>query len=308
MKYLVMEVKRSYVVLLDEEGRFLPAANLGYERGQTIENPVLMKYAEDDDSVIRIDDQSTTEVVPMKSKNKAGKQRWIAGLIIAAATVFLMIFGVNYYQNNALAHSSIYLTINPDVQMELNKNGNVINLIGENEDGKALLEGYEITDKDKQVVATELIDRAIDMGFLADGDVVNIAINAPSQRLFEEYGNELKTSIREHLDGRITITIDITTKENAEKRRSIEDNQGEGSQIKITPRREDADVDDEDNRTQAPVTQPPRTAPPQTQAPRTYAPAPRYYEDDEWDDDVDDDDDDWDDDADVDDDDDDDDD
>lgn len=42
MKYIVMEVKRSYAVLLDEDGRFVTAANLRYEVGQIVENPVLM--------------------------------------------------------------------------------------------------------------------------------------------------------------------------------------------------------------------------------------------------------------------------
>ena len=31
MKYLVMECHLSYAILLDEEGRFLPAANLNYQ-------------------------------------------------------------------------------------------------------------------------------------------------------------------------------------------------------------------------------------------------------------------------------------
>ena len=36
MSYLVMECHPGYVVLLDEEGRFLKAANLRYEIGQTV--------------------------------------------------------------------------------------------------------------------------------------------------------------------------------------------------------------------------------------------------------------------------------
>ena len=43
MNYLVMECHPGYAVLLDEEGRFLKAANLRYEIGQTVYDPVLMK-------------------------------------------------------------------------------------------------------------------------------------------------------------------------------------------------------------------------------------------------------------------------
>ncbi len=42
MKYIVMECRFSYAVLLDEDGKFLKAANLGYQVGQTVYDPVLV--------------------------------------------------------------------------------------------------------------------------------------------------------------------------------------------------------------------------------------------------------------------------
>ena len=38
-----MECRRSYAVLLDQEGRFVKAANLRYEVGQTVFDPVLLE-------------------------------------------------------------------------------------------------------------------------------------------------------------------------------------------------------------------------------------------------------------------------
>ena len=43
MKYIVMECRPSYAIVLDEEGRFLRTANLRYEVGQTVEHVVLMR-------------------------------------------------------------------------------------------------------------------------------------------------------------------------------------------------------------------------------------------------------------------------
>lgn len=43
MNYLVMECHPGYAILLDEEGRFLKAANLHYKVGQTVRDPVLMR-------------------------------------------------------------------------------------------------------------------------------------------------------------------------------------------------------------------------------------------------------------------------
>ena len=187
MRYLVMECHPSYAVLLDEEGRFLKAANLRYEMGQTVYAPVLMKET---------------------PKRQRHTMRWISS-IAAAAACFLLFFGISHYQNYLQPYSSIYLTINPEVQMDLNRRGIVVKLSGANEDGEILLEGYDGKGKDKVIVADELIDRAIEMGFLSEGGKVSFSIDSPDEALFQEYGTELRTKVTEHLDGRITITIEI---------------------------------------------------------------------------------------------------
>ncbi len=188
MSYLVMECHPSYAVLLDEDGRFLKAANLRYEIGQTVYDPALM--------------QETPE-------RRRHTVRWISSGIAAIAACFLLFFGIGYYQNYLQPYSSIYLTINPEVQMELNRQGTVVGLTGTNEDGKTLLEGYDGKGKDKVTVADELIDRAIEMGFLSEGGRVSFSIDSPDEALFQEYGTELRTKVTEHLDGRITVTIEI---------------------------------------------------------------------------------------------------
>ena len=189
MSYLVMECHPGYAVLLDEDGRFLKAANLRYEIGQTVYDPVLMKET------------------PERRRHTV---RWISSGIAAIAACFLLFFGLGYYQNYIRPYSSIYLTINPEVQMDLNRHGMVVRLTGTNEDGKALLEGYDGKGKDKVTAADELIDRAIEMGFLSEGGRVSFSIDSPDEALFQEYGTELRTEVTEHLDGRITVTIEIT--------------------------------------------------------------------------------------------------
>lgn len=189
MSYMVMECHSSYAILLDEEGRFLKAANLHYKVGQTVYAPVLMRE---------------------NSPKALHSARWITGSVSAIAACFLLMFGIGYYQDYIVSYSSIYLSINPMVQMQLNRKGTVVSLTGANEDGVALLEGYDGKGKDKVTVADELIDRAIEMGFLSEGGQVSFSIDAPDDALFQEYGIELRSKISEHLDGRITITIEIT--------------------------------------------------------------------------------------------------
>ena len=50
MKYIVMECHKGYAVLMDEESRFVTAANLGYNVGDTINDPVLMSSGSEDAS------------------------------------------------------------------------------------------------------------------------------------------------------------------------------------------------------------------------------------------------------------------
>ena len=194
MKYMVMECHTGYAVLLDEEGRFWKAADLHYEVGQTVENPVLMKQ-------------------PQPSGRRR-ITRLVSSTVAAVAACLFLFFGFGYYQNYLRIYSSIYLSINPEVQMDLNRYGNVVRLTGTNEDGAKLLEGYSGRGKDKLTVADELIDRAIEMGFLSEGGQVSFFIDSPEDALFQEYGTELRAEINEHLDGRITITIEIVNYQN----------------------------------------------------------------------------------------------
>ena len=106
--------------------------------------------------------------------------------------------------------------------MELNRQGTVVGLTGTNEDGKTLLEGYDGKGKDKVTVADELIDRAIEMGFLSEGGRVSFSIDSPDEVLFQEYGTELRTKVTEYLDGRITITIEITNHQDGQGQESPE--------------------------------------------------------------------------------------
>lgn len=207
MKYMVMECYPSYAVLLDENGRFFKAANLHYEIGQMVENPVLMKQT---------------------SLKQHRTIKWISRGIVAIAACFIMVFGFIYYQNYLATYSSIFLSINPSVQMDLNRHGNVVGLTGTNEDGVALLEGYDSKGKDRVTVTDELIKRAIDMGFLSEGGRVSFSIDTPDEVLFQEYGVELRSNITQYLDGKMTVTIEIFNY-NDSKQNPLDDNSSSSS-------------------------------------------------------------------------------
>ncbi len=202
MSYLVMECHPGYAVLLDEEGRFFKAANLQYEVGQRVYDPVLMREE------------------PQKQSHTV---RWIGSAVAAIAACLLLVFGIGYYQNYLQPYSSIYLTINPEVQMDLNRQGTVVDLTGTNEDGEKLLEGYDGKGKDKVTVADELIDRAIAMGFLSEGGQISFSIDSPDEAMFQEYGMQLRTQVEEYLDGRMTVMIEIVNYQNGQREEAPEE-------------------------------------------------------------------------------------
>ena len=196
MKYIVMECHPGFAILLDEEGRFRKAANFRYEVGRTVTDPVWMN-----------------EVPERKRQTK----RWVRSGLAAAAACFVLVFGINFYENFLKPYSFIYMNINPEVEMDLNRRGTVVKVIARNEDGEKLIEGYSARGKDEVEVADDLIERAIEMGFLTDGGGISFFIDTPDESLFLEYGTELRTGVTEFLDGKLDVLLRIVDYDDREK-------------------------------------------------------------------------------------------
>lgn len=182
-----METHYSYAVLLDEEGRFLKAANMHYEVGQQITDPVLVQLP----------------------TAKTSNAKILVRAAVTIAACLLLIFAFTFYRNNIRIYSSIVMSINPEVQIDLNRNGNVIAVSGTNSDGDALVFDYDPKGKDKETVTNELIERAISLGFLSDGGTIHFDITSLDDELEKSYGEELRFSVSKYIDGKLTITIEI---------------------------------------------------------------------------------------------------
>ena len=233
MNYLVMECHPGYVILLGEDGSFLKAADFHYQVGQIITHPVPLR--------------KTPVTLLTSSFGKAA-----AGI----AACIVLLFGIFYYRYFLFPYTSIYLSINPQVQLCLNRQGTVVDVRGLNEDGVRLLENYQAGGKDKITVADELIDRAIDMGFLSEGGTVSFDIDTPDQALFEQYEVELQ-QVTQYVEQRLTVVIEISGwEEEASSQTSSFDTtlpsepSSEGSAITSSPsvpKKDWDDCDDDDD-------------------------------------------------------------
>ena len=177
-----MEVHPAYAVVLDEEGRFLKAANLRYQVGDTVRDIVELRHPR--------------EKRPALWKPLSG----VAGL---AACLCLVFFG--YYQPNFTPYGALRIQINPDVELTLSRTDRVLELEGLNADGRILIEGYDYGGKDREDVTEELVERAIDMGYLSGGETVSITVTSADA----DWQAREEQAAREDLEERYGETIVI---------------------------------------------------------------------------------------------------
>lgn len=182
MKYLVMETHPAYAVVLDEDGRFLKAANLRYQVGDTVQ-----------------------DIVELRTPQKKVVPAWkpLSGLAAAAACLCMVFFG--WYQPNYTAYGTLRIQINPDVEMTVSRTDRVLDLEGLNADGEDLIEEYDYQGKDRETAANELVERAIDMGYLSDGETVSITVSSTDA----DWQAREETQVRAQLEARYGETIVI---------------------------------------------------------------------------------------------------
>ena len=184
MNYLVMEVHPAYAVVLDEEGRFLKAANLRYQVGDTVQHIVELRR-------------------PQEKRPSLWKP--LSGLAALAACLCLVFFG--YYQPNFTPYGALRIQINPDVELTLSRTDRVLELEGLNEDGRALIEGYDYHGKDREDVTGALVERAIDQGYLSGGETVSITVTSSDAHWQAREEQEVRDDLEERYGETIVIQI-----------------------------------------------------------------------------------------------------
>ena len=177
-----MEVHPAYAVVLDKEGRFLKAANLRYQVGDTVRDIVELR-------------------IPREKRPALWKP--LSGVAGLAACLCIVFFG--YYQPNFVPYGALRIQINPDVELTLSRTDRVLELEGLNEDGQSLIAGYDYGGKDREGVTEELVERAIDLGYLSGGETVSITVTSADA----DWQAREEQAAREDLEERYGETIVI---------------------------------------------------------------------------------------------------
>ncbi len=214
MKYLVMECHAAYAVVLGDDGRFLKVANMRYEVGQTVTEVVEMVLPQ-------------TKAAPVKQITR----RWMPALASMAACLVLMFGGLFM---NYMPYASVYMAINPEVRIVVSRTDRVLEVTGVNADGLALLEGYEPGSEDLDLVMDELVDRAIDMGYLHEGGKITLTLDA-NDKWVTSHEAALNDHLKAHLEDKISVTIDIVPQKPAQNQPTQSTSDGQGVVIPVEP-------------------------------------------------------------------------
>ena len=180
MSYLVMECGLSYAVVLDEAGRFLKAANLGYQVGQTLDHVLLLE----------------------EKKQPTLRQRMVPLAAAAACLCLMLLVSVEFF---FLPVGSVRMQINPEVRMEVNRVNQVIGLEGLNQDGNDLIDGYGYRWKSVEEVSDDLADRAVEMGFLTDGGSIGLTAESDDDDWNANTVRAILAELENHLGSKVEL-------------------------------------------------------------------------------------------------------
>ena len=179
MTYLVMECHYGYAIVLDTQGRYLKVANRNYLVGQQV-----------------------TDVIPFEApKKQINTRRWAN--IGAFAACLCMV--VSLWLVMLLPFGTVRLQINPDVLLTVNRLNFVIKAEGLNEDGKALLQGFDYHRMKLPQVSDALADRATAEGYLTEDGVILVTVSCRNERWQTETEAALVAELRQHMNDTVTV-------------------------------------------------------------------------------------------------------
>lgn len=187
MTYLVMECHPAYALVLDERGSLTRVPNLGYEVGQALRDVVVF-----DDEVLSFD------AAPRK-----GRRARLVALLAAACLCVAFVGGFALWQTPI---GTVRMSINPEVEIDVNRFDRVVGLEGENDDGRRLVEEFAFYGRTVDEVSDDLADRAEDQGYLGEGGRIEISVESDDEGWKTATEDRLVVELEVHLDHRVVVT------------------------------------------------------------------------------------------------------
>ena len=184
MTYLVMECHPSYAIVLDNEGRMIKAANLGYQEGQVV-GEIIARQAPKAPILFRL------------------------APLAAAACLCLAVLGGGAYGAYGMPYGTVEVRINPDVKMSVSYMDRVVGLEGVNEDGKKLIDQVSYKGRNSEYMTGILVERAMEMGYLTEGGTVYVAASGGSERWKAKRADAIRTGLDTLLKDGMPVEVHV---------------------------------------------------------------------------------------------------
>ena len=182
MSYLVMECHPAYAVVLDEQGRFVRVPNLGYEVGQRLDDVVTFDAA----------------VLAFEQAKPRRARRSLAAVLAAAACLCALVIGGFAVWQTPIG--TVHMSINPEVDIDVNHFDRVVGLEGDNEDGEKLVEGFSYYGRTIDEVSDDLAVRAKEQGYLVPGGTIQITVESDDEEWRIATEDRLIIELEVHLE------------------------------------------------------------------------------------------------------------
>ena len=182
MSYLVMECHPAYAVVLDEQGRFVRVPNLGYEVGQRLDDVVTFDAA----------------VLSFEQTRPRRARRGLAAALAAAACLCALVIGGFAVWQTPIG--TVHMSINPEVDIDVNHFDRVVGLEGDNEDGEKLVEGFSYYGRTIDEVSDDLAVRAKEQGYLVPGGTIQITVESDDEEWRIATEDRLIIELEVHLE------------------------------------------------------------------------------------------------------------
>ena len=177
MKYLVMECHPGYAVLMDEESRYVRAANLHYEVGQTVTEPVLMN--------------------DLKPKHRIS-MRTVTGIAAAAACLLILsAVGLKKHMRSKKpeTESVVIMVEEKRYEVALNRSGEVIEAIQmqpSNADQSSVIDISEDQHMTLSAFLSSMLQDSLDQGDIDNENPVQIYLYTENENSYQEYKAEIE--------------------------------------------------------------------------------------------------------------------
>ncbi len=139
------------------------------------------------------------DIITMSDKKKKGKLLgFVSSIAAALVLVSLGIFGiVNYNKADLKPVSTVYLEVNPQIELSLNTYNVVLEATPKNEDGKKVLGSMELKDSQLEVALNAILGSMVKNGYLtSDANSVLISVEHESNAKANQLNSEVLKAVK----------------------------------------------------------------------------------------------------------------